>query len=67
MAVVEAGRHREPEGGDENEGETMVLTNGLEEETPEMKLPKSVLMAIIKPRPEISNYDGNLSTEALLD
>ena len=41
--------------------------DGLDDEGPEMKLLRSVLLVSSKPRPELSNYDGSLSTEALLD
>jgi len=43
------------------------VTDGLDEEGPEIRLLRSVLLASSKPKLEIPNYDGNLSTEVLLD
>jgi len=67
LAVVEAGRRRDPEVRYDIEEETVVATDGLDEEGPEIKLLRSVLLASSKPKPEIPNYDGSLSTEVLLD
>lgn len=67
LAVVEARRRRDPEGGDDSDEEAAVMTDGLDEEGPEIKLLRLVLLASSKPKPEISNYDGILSTEVLLD
>jgi len=65
--VVEAGRRRDPEIGDDSEEEATVTTDGSDEEGQEMKLLSYVLLASSKPKPEIPIYDGNLSTEVLLD
>jgi len=66
LAAVEARRCRDPEGGDDSEEENIATIDGSNEEGPEIKLLRSVLLASSKPRPEISNYDASLSTEALL-
>lgn len=67
LAAVVAGRRRGPKVGDDNEEEAVVTTDGSDEEGPEIKLLRSVLLASNKPKPEIPNYDGILSTEVLLD
>lgn len=67
MAVVEVGRSRDPEVGDDSEEEVVVTTNGSDEEGPEIKLLRSVLLPNSKQKPEILNYDGSLSTKVLLD
>lgn len=64
---MEAGRRRDLEGGDDNEEENIATPDGSNDEGPEIKLLSSVLLASRKPRPELSNYDASLSTEALLD
>lgn len=43
------------------------MTDGSNEEGPKIKLLKSIFMANSEPKPELSNYDGSLSTKALLD
>ena len=58
LAAVEAGRRMDPKGGDDNEEEAAVTTDGLDEEGPEIRLLRSVLLASNKPKHEISNYDG---------
>eukprot|EP00253_Pinus_taeda_P017958 PITA_17958 len=50
-----------------SEEETTAATEGSEEEAPEIKLLRSVLLANSKPKPEISDYDGSLSVDVLLD
>ena len=67
MAAVEARRRRDIEGGDDSEEEATAMTDGSDEEEPKIKLLKSVLLASSNPKPEISNYDGSLSTEVLSD
>eukprot|EP00253_Pinus_taeda_P010007 PITA_10007 len=67
LEAVEAGRRRDPELGDDSEDESATATKGSEEEAPEIKLLRLVLLANIKPKPEISNYDGSLSADVLLD
>ena len=67
MEVVEAGRRRDPKIGDDSEEEAIVTTDESDEEGPEMRLLRSVLLASSKPKPKIPNYDGSLSTEVLLD
>lgn len=67
LEAVEAGRRRDSEVGDDNEEAAVVTTDGSDEEGPEMRLLGSVLLASNKPKPEIPNYDDNLSTEVLLD
>lgn len=64
---MELGRHRDPEGGDGSEEEVTATTGGLNEEGTEIKLLRSVLLASSKPKPELLNYDGSLSTKLLLD
>jgi hypothetical protein len=59
LEAVEAGRRRDPELGDDSEEEAVVATDGSDEEGPEMRLLRSVLLASSKPKPEISNYDGS--------
>ena len=61
-----AGRCRDPE-GDDSEEEPEAQAEEAGDEPPEIKLLKSVLMASSKPRPELSNYDGSLSTETFLN
>lgn len=67
LAVLEAWRRRDPEGGDDNEEEVAATMDGSNEEGPYIKLLSFVLLVSIKPKPELSNYDDNLSTEVLLD
>eukprot|EP00253_Pinus_taeda_P021561 PITA_21561 len=67
LEAVEAGRRREPELGDDSEDEAATATEGSEEESPEIKLLRSVLLASSKPKPEISNYDDSLFADVLLD
>ena len=69
LEVMELGRHKEPDLGDvsdlEEEG------NEQEEEASpesvEMKMLRSVLGSISRPKPSLSTYDGNLSVEGLID
>jgi len=65
--AVEKGRRRDPEGGDNSDEEAAVMTDGSDEEGPKIRLLRLVLLANSKPKLEISNYDGSLSTEVLLD
>eukprot|EP00253_Pinus_taeda_P018878 PITA_18878 len=67
LEAVEAGRRRDPELGDDSEDEAATATEGSEEEAPEIRLLRLVLLASSKPKPEISNYDGSLSADVLLD
>lgn len=67
LVAAEEERRRDPEVGDDNEEDTIVTTNGLDEEGPKIKLLRSVLLASSKPKPKILNYDGSFSTEVLLD
>lgn len=67
LAAIEAGRRRDPKGSDDSEEENVTMTDESDEDGPELKVLKSVLMASSKPKPKLPNYDGNLSTEALLD
>lgn len=67
LEAVEAGRRRDPELGNDSEEEAIAATDGSDEEAPEIKLLKSVLLASSKPKSEIPNYDGSLSTDVLLD
>jgi len=64
---VEERRFRDYESGDDSEEENAATTDGSDEEGPEIKLLKSVLMANNKPKLELPNHDGIFSTEALLD
>eukprot|EP00253_Pinus_taeda_P022922 PITA_22922 len=67
LEAVEAGRRRDPELGDDSEVEAVAATDGLDEEAPELRLLRSILLASSKPKTEISNYDGSLSADILLD
>lgn len=67
LEAVEAGRRRDPELGYDSDEETVTATDGLDEETPELKLLRLVFLANSKPKPEIPNYDGSLSADVLLD
>lgn len=67
LEAVEAGRRRDPELGDTSEEEVVTVADGSDEEAPELKLLRQVLLASSKPKTEISNYDGSLSAEVLLD
>ena len=67
LEAVEAGRRRDPELRDDSEDEAATATDGLDEEAPELRLLRSVLLASSKPKMEISNYDGSLSIDVLLD
>eukprot|EP00253_Pinus_taeda_P009358 PITA_09358 len=67
LEAVEAGRRRDQELGDDSEDEAATVTDGSEEEAPELRLLRSVLLARSKPKPEIPNYDGSLSADVLLD
>ena len=67
LAAVEAGRRRDPKDRDDSEEENIAMTDGSNEKGPEIKLLRSNFLASSKPRPELSNYDGSFSTEALLD
>ena len=44
-----------------------MTTDGFDEEGLETRMLRSVLLSSSKPKPEIQNYDGRLSTEVLLD
>ena len=67
LEAVEAGRRRDPEPRDTSEEEVVAATDGSDEEAPEVKLLRQVLLANSKPKTEISNYDGSLSADFLLD
>eukprot|EP00253_Pinus_taeda_P017972 PITA_17972 len=67
LEAVEAGRRRDPELGDDSEEEAVTAMDGSEEEAPELRLLRSVLLSSSKPKPEIPNYDGSLSADVLLD
>lgn len=67
LVVVEAGRHRDLEDGDDSDVETIATTDGSNEEGSKIRLLKYVMLANSKLKPELSNYDGSLSTELLLD
>eukprot|EP00253_Pinus_taeda_P032594 PITA_32594 len=67
LEAVEAGRRRDTELGDDSEDEAVTVTDGSEEEAPELRLLRTVLLASSKPKPEIPNYDGSLSADVLLD
>ena len=67
LEAVEVGRRRDPEVGADSEEEAIVTIDGSDEGGLEMILLRSVLLASSKPKPELPNYDGNLSTEVLLD
>jgi len=67
LEAVEAGRRRDPELGDDSEEEAVTATDGSDEEAPELRLLRSVLLASSKPKTEISTYDGSLSADVLLD
>ena len=67
LEAVEVGRRRDPKGGDDSEEENTATTDASNEEGLEIKLLRSVLLASSKPRPKLSNYDGILSTKALLN
>jgi len=49
LAAVEARRCRDLKGGDDNEEENIATTDGSNEEGPEIKLLRSVLLASNKP------------------
>eukprot|EP00253_Pinus_taeda_P004479 PITA_04479 len=67
LEAVEAGRRRDPELGDESEEETVAAAEASDDEAPELRLLRSILLASSKPKTEISNYDGSLSADILLD
>ena len=50
LAAVEAGRRRDPAGGDDSDEEVAEPTDGLEEEAPELRLLRSVLLSNNKPK-----------------
>jgi len=51
LEAVEARRRRDLEVGDDSEEEAIVTTNGSDEEGPEMRFLRSVLLASCKPKP----------------
>jgi len=65
--AVEAGRRRDPELGDDSEEEAVTAMDGSDEEALELRLLRSILLASSKPKTKISNYDGSLSADVLLD
>eukprot|EP00253_Pinus_taeda_P020001 PITA_20001 len=67
LVALEVGRHRDPEGGDDNEEENAATMDRSNEEGPEIKLLRSILLASSKPGPELSDYDGSSSTKELTD
>ena len=67
LEEVEAGWWRDPEIGNANEEEVEVVANGLEVESAEVRLLRSVLVASSKPKPELPTYDNSLSIKVLLD
>ena len=69
MEAMVLARQQEPNLGDDSESE---VEGGDQEEeaTPktfEMKLLRSVLGSISRPKPSLSTYDGNLSAEGMID
>ena len=66
LEAMEAGRRRDPEIGDESEEEPKAVAGGLEGESPEVRLLRSVLVASSKPKLKLPTYDGGLSIEVLL-
>jgi len=54
LAAVEAGRHRDLEGGDDSEEENIATADGSNEKGLEIKLLRLVLLASSKPRPKLS-------------
>lgn len=62
LEAAEVGRRRDLEVGDDSDEEAIVVTDGLDEEGPEIRLLSLVLLASSKPKPEIPSYDGSLST-----
>jgi len=67
LEAVEAGRRRDPEIGDDSEVETEPAIDGLEGESLEVRLLRSVLVVSSKHKPKLSTYHGSLSIEVLLD
>jgi len=67
LEAVEAGKRRDPELGDDSEEEAVAAADGSDEEARELRLLPSILLASSKPKTEISNYDGSLSADILLD
>lgn len=67
LEAVEAGRRRDPELGDDREEDRVTPIDRSDEEAPKLRLLRLVLLANNKPKPEISNYDGTLSVDVLLD
>lgn len=67
LEVVEAGRRRDPELGDDNEEEVIVTTDRSDEEGLEIRLLRLVLLASSKPKLEIPKYDGSMFAEVPLD
>ena len=67
LVVVEAGRRKDLDGGDDSDEEVAETTDGSDGEGPELKILRSVLLSNNKPKHELSNYDGSLSTKVLLD
>ena len=69
LEAMELGRHRELDLGDVSDPEEE--GNEQEEEaapeSAEMKMLRSVLGSISRPKPSFSTYDGNLSVEGLID
>ena len=51
LAAIEAGRRRDPDGGDESDEETAAETDGSDEDGSEIRLLKSLLLANSKPKP----------------
>ena len=66
---MEVGRQQDPKGGDVSEAEEELEGEGEEDvkEAIEIKLLRVVLGSSSRPKLEISNYDGNLKYENLLD
>ena len=67
LEAIEGGRWRDTELGDDSEYEAATVSDGSEEEAPELRLLWLVVLASSKPKPEIHNYDGSLSGDVLLD
>eukprot|EP00253_Pinus_taeda_P007847 PITA_07847 len=67
LEAVEAGRQRDPELGDQSEEEIVAAAEASDEEAQELRLLRSILLASSKPKTEISNYDGSLSADILID
>lgn len=66
LDAMEAGRQRDPEGGDISEAKECEGV-ALAEEAAEVRLLRAVSGSSSRPKPEISTYDGSLKAENLID